>query len=143
MGFRPFHFRALPSLLLFFSLDAAGIDRSGERAYDLAMINYRSAAIIGSILGLIALSGCATAKSPVTGFWYTDIYSSEAVTSNPAGNKIGEACNMSILGLIATGDSSIETARRNGGITTITSVDYRSNSIAGVYAKYCAIVRGK
>lgn len=102
--------------------------------------------MIKQILALAAVMlivGCASAKSPVTGFWYTNLYAPEAVSSNQAGNKVGEACASSILGLIATGDSSIETARRNGGVTMITSVDAKSNSILGIYAKYCTIVRGR
>lgn len=83
------------------------------------------------------------AKSPVNGAWYTDAHSSVGATSNQAGNRVGEACSTSILGLVATGDASIETARRNGGITMISSVDDHANSILGVYAKYCTVVRGR
>lgn len=96
----------------------------------------------GVVLALAA-GGCAMARSPVNGAWYTDVSSSVGSTSNQAGNRVGEACAISILGLIATGDASIETARRNGAITMITSVDDRATSILGIYAKYCAIVRGR
>ena len=90
-----------------------------------------------------ALSGCAMARSPVTGFWYTDTHSAVAATSNQAGNRVGESCATSIVGAIASGDASIESARRNGGITMISSVDEHSTSILGFYAKYCIIVRGR
>lgn len=89
------------------------------------------------------LSGCAVAKAPVTGLWYTDTHSSVSPTSNQAGNRVGEACATSILGVVATGDASIEAARRNGGITMISGVDDHATSILGVYAKYCTIVRGR
>ena len=99
---------------------------------------------MGLVLLAVSLSACAMAtKSPVTGFWYSDVSSGESVSSNQAGNRVGEACATSILGAIATGDASIETARRNGGITMITSVDGKSESILGLYAKYCTIVRGR
>jgi hypothetical protein len=94
----------------------------------------------GAISGL---SACATARSPVTGFFYTDTHDSVAATSNQAGNRVGEACASTILGLIGTGDASIEAARRNGGITMISSVDAHSKSYIGVYAEYCTIVRGR
>jgi hypothetical protein len=94
-------------------------------------------------LALIVLSGCAMARAPVTGAWYSDVQSSVNATSNQAGNRVGEACSSSILGLVATGDSTIEAARRNGGITQITSVDDSAMSILGFYAKYCTIVRGR
>ena len=89
------------------------------------------------------LSGCAMARGPVTGFWYTDTHSGVSATSNQAGNRVGEACASSILGLIATGDASVEAARRNGGITMISSVDEKTSNILGVYANYCTIVRGR
>jgi len=96
-----------------------------------------------SLAVVLMLVGCASARSPVSGFWYTNTYAPEAVSSNQAGNKVGEACASSILGIIATGDSSVETARRNGGVTMITSVDSKANSILGIYAKFCTIVRGR
>jgi len=92
---------------------------------------------------IAALSGCATARSPVTGFFYTDTNSGLGATSNQAGNRVGEACATSILGVVATGDASIEAARRNGGITMISSVDERAKSYVGVWAEYCTIVRGR
>ena len=92
----------------------------------------------------VVLSGCATGmRQPITGFLYSDVQSPAAATSNQAGNRVGEACASSILGLVATGDATIETARRNGGITMITSVDDSTTSYFGIYAKYCTIVRGR
>lgn len=92
---------------------------------------------------LLALSSCATSfRQPVAGFLYSDVLSSESVTSNQAGNRVGEACAQSYFGLIATGDASIETARRNGGITQISSVDGKTEGLL-VYSKYCVIVRGR
>ncbi|MGK5083608.1 TRL-like family protein [Bdellovibrionota bacterium FG-1] len=96
-----------------------------------------------AIASVVVLMGCATARSPVSGFWYADVRSGVAATSNQAGNRVGEACASSILGLIATGDSSIEAARRNGGITMISSVDEKAKSILGLWAEYCTIVRGR
>jgi hypothetical protein len=94
-------------------------------------------------LTTVAASGCAIARAPVTGFIYTDAQAGNGVTSNQAGNRVGEACAKSYLGWIGTGDASIEAARRNGGITMISSVDEHAESILGVYAKYCTIVRGR
>jgi hypothetical protein len=96
------------------------------------------------LLSLFSLCGCATVtRSPVPGFLYTETTYPMMATSNPAGNRLGVACEQSILGLFATGDASIEAARRNGGITLITSVDETANSVALVYAKHCVVVRGR
>jgi len=86
--------------------------------------------------------GCASARSPLSGAFYTSTQSGVAATPQ-AGPKWGEACASSILGIVATGDASIEAARRNGGITSIASVDEKASSILGIYATYCTIVRGK
>jgi len=93
--------------------------------------------------GFVVFSvGCASARSPLTGMFYTSTQSGLAATPQ-AGPKWGEACASSILGMVATGDASIEAARRNGGITSIASVDEKASSILGIYATYCTIVRGK
>ncbi len=56
---------------------------------------------------------------------------------------MGEACATSILGVVATGDASIDTAKKNGGVAQVTAVDHHTKSILGVYAKFCTIVYGK
>jgi hypothetical protein len=94
---------------------------------------------------LVCLTGvsCASLQAPLTGLLYNDTQSGLAATSSQAGNRVGEACATSILGLYATGDASIENARRNGGIAMVTSVDQAVTSYAGVYSKYCTVVRGR
>ncbi len=93
------------------------------------------------LLCALALSGCAGV--PLVGGAYTDIQYSEDATANPIGNRVGEACAVSYLGLVATGDASIEAARRNGGITMISTVDKSHKNILFFYAKNCTIVRGR
>ena len=100
--------------------------------------------LLALILGLVTATGCAVVtRTPVPGGLYTESTSPMLATSNPAGTRLGVACQQSILGLFATGDASIEAARRNGGITMISSIDETANSIALVYAKYCVVVRGR
>ena len=91
----------------------------------------------------IGFTSCASMRAPLAGGIYTDTQSGLSATSNQAGNRVGEACATSILGLVATGDASIEAARRNGGITMITSADESVMGILGIYAKYCSVVRGR
>ncbi|MDH5636871.1 MAG: TRL-like family protein [Nitrospinota bacterium] len=90
------------------------------------------------------VTGCAAkAKSPVTGFLFTDVRGPEAVGSGGEASKFGEACATSILGWVATGDASIEAARKSGGITEISFVDYHSTIVLGIFAKYCVKVSGR
>lgn len=92
---------------------------------------------------MLFLSGCAMIMGPVMGAWYTDVKGPITATGQPSkGDRSGEACATSILGLIATGDASIETARKNAGVTKVTAVDFTGSSILGIYAKYCTVVFG-
>jgi hypothetical protein len=98
---------------------------------------------MATVASSIYLVGCATAQSPVPGMWYTDVKGPVAATPAHGGTAQGESCATSILGLIATGDASIETAKKNGGIAQVTAIDHKSNSILGFYAKFCTVVYGK
>jgi len=89
------------------------------------------------------LSGCAIVKSPLTGFIYTDMKSPLMATSNSNSSKVGMASAQSILGIVATGDASIETAAKSAGITKIHHIDEHSYSVIGIIAKYEVIVYGE
>ena len=86
-------------------------------------------------------SGCAAGISPVTGFIFTDVKGANMATT-AGGSKTGSATCNSILGLVATGDCSIRAAKKNGGISTVSSVDYHTKSIFGVIAEHTTLVRG-
>jgi TRL-like protein family len=94
--------------------------------------------------GLIALTGCVGPMGPVGGIGgslYTDVSGPVAVTSNAAGNKMGQATSTGIVGF-ALGDSSIKAAAANGGISSISHVDYHITSILGIWAKTTTTVYG-
>src|SRR5690606_39830698 len=90
----------------------------------------------------LLLQGCATTMHPV-GILYTDVESGVAATSSPSGVRQGQACATSVLGLVALGDMSVETARKNGAVSMVTSVDVRRSGIPVFYTRYCTIVRGR
>ena len=90
-----------------------------------------------------ALTGCATAMSPVTGTMYTNLSGALAATDNPEKpTKIGRSSVRSILGVYAVGNASIEAAAKNAGITRIHHVDYETQTIMGVIADYTIVVYG-
>jgi hypothetical protein len=97
-----------------------------------------------AVLVAILFSACSAAVvAPVTGFLYTDLKGPHMATSNPVATKVGTAEVTSILGIVATGDASIATAARNGGISKISHIDYESKSILGIFAKYTVYVYGE
>jgi|SoiMetStandDraft_5_1073268.scaffolds.fasta_scaffold196171_2 hypothetical protein len=94
-------------------------------------------------LSLLVSTGCAMAASPVNGFFYSDVDAPLAVNSDADNTKKGMASCHSYLGICATGDASIETAAKNGGIKKIHHVDFKSHSVLGIYAEFTTIVYGE
>lgn len=88
------------------------------------------------------LGGCASADSAVNAAWYVSAKKGVATNGSVKG-KTGVACATSILGLIGTGDASIRTAAKNGGIEKINNVDSEATQILGFFAKYCTHVTGE
>lgn len=87
------------------------------------------------------LAGCATPYP--CGMLYTEIKSPVATSEgNVNYSKVGVSKATSILGLIATGDSSIKSAVANGGIRNVKYVDYESKNILGLYGEYTTTVYG-
>lgn len=89
------------------------------------------------------MSSCAFVSAPVMGTLYTDVKAPLAVTSNAGSTKVGTAKMQSILGIVATGDASIEAAAKSAGITKIHHVDYEANSILGIVASFTVVVYGE
>lgn len=93
-------------------------------------------------ISLTLFTGCATSY-PI-GQLYTELKLPVAVTQNGSNSpKIGVAECESFLGLIATGDASIETAKQNGGITKVHHVDWEVENILGIIGKYKVTVYGE
>lgn len=98
----------------------------------------------GAVALLLSLPGCLTVDGRgLNGGLYTGVQYATNATAQTSVKK-GESCAMSILGLVAVGDASIDTARRNGGIRSISSVDDKVTTfLFGLYSQVCTIVRGK
>lgn len=89
------------------------------------------------------LGGCATAMSPVNGALYTNVKAPLTATPAPEqAQRVGRASVRSILGLIASGDASINTAARNGGIREIHYVDYEAQNFFGILSEFTVVVYG-
>jgi hypothetical protein len=92
---------------------------------------------------IVLLSGCQPVAAPVMGVILLDTQYGSMATDTPGATKEGKACAKSIMGLVATGDASIRAAKANGGITNVSHVDHSANSILGIIAEWCTIVRGE
>ncbi len=99
--------------------------------------------IAGSIIATsMALGGCAT--SVPLGALYTELKLPVQATSNTGRVlKEGVATCKSILGLVATGDCSIEAAKRNGNISEVLYMDWHAENVLGIIGEYKLTVYGK
>lgn len=88
----------------------------------------------------LMLAACATPRTEVGTALFSQTQQPLLVTGN-SGTKEGRACATNILGLLITGDMSVEAAKRNGRITKVASVDKDIKSYA-VYAEVCTVVKG-
>ncbi|MCG8516672.1 MAG: TRL-like family protein [Pseudomonadales bacterium] len=98
-------------------------------------------------LTVALLSGCAN-NSPVVGGLYTGVTHSGVSTggildSSVKDVKKGVSSCISVLSLVAVGDCSEDTAKRNGGITNVHSVYHESTSVYIFFNKYETIVTGE
>jgi len=101
--------------------------------------------IIGLCIGLVALTlgGCAVPLPSVgPGGVFTDVKEAVQAVNDVAGSRRGEACGQNILGIVSTGDYTVEAAKRAAGITRVATIDRSYWSILCVYAKACTVVTG-
>ena len=97
---------------------------------------------LATCLCLVCSLGCLPPKAPVYGLAYMDVKGPKQATPNLLGKRMGTGTCESILGIVAKGDCSIETAARKANITRITHVDHYSETIFLVYSKYTILVYG-
>jgi len=82
----------------------------------------------------IAIAGLSTGCSltlPVSG------------TSNVIGNKVGRSSATCVLGICLDGDAGAFTAAKNGGITKISTIDYRKRNYLWIVQIHECIVSGE
>lgn len=89
-------------------------------------------AILSALVALLLLAGCTTIV-PV------------GATGNPVGSKVGEATGSYLFGffpLKAKNDMGIQTAAKNGGITSISTIDQKISDYFFV-VKVTTVVTGE
>lgn len=89
----------------------------------------------------LLLGACATPSTEVGIALFSDTVQPLMVTNN-SGTKVGRACGKNYLGLIITGDMSVEAAKKDGKITQVSSVDKEIKGYA-IYSEVCTVVRGR
>ena len=98
--------------------------------------------IVSGVLLLTSACAAPMASSGPGGI-FTEVTEGVQANNGVAINKSGEACAQNILGIVSTGDSTIDTAKKNAGITKVATIDRSFWSILSVYAKACTKVAGQ
>jgi hypothetical protein len=108
-----------------------------------------------AVLSLTA-SGCAATNAPASGLLFTSVSGPVCATDHgaapagaaaapaaPAGLKNGTSETTGFLWVVTVGDASIDTAKKNGSISKVASVDYKHMIVlGGLFSQYQCIVRG-
>lgn len=104
--------------------------------------------ILLSLVALGLLASCTQTSNGVNAGLYTSWKDRDPMTrvdNNISSSKKGEACVTNILSIAVTGDSSVETAKKNGGVSKISYVDRTFDAVNlwfPIYQKGCTIVHG-
>jgi hypothetical protein len=95
------------------------------------ILKMKAKSIFASLALVVMMSSCSLTL-PVT------------ATSNPVGNKVGEASATGYFGvLFFDADASIRTAAKNAGITKISTVDIKQSNVLNLIVTYKTIVTGE
>lgn len=106
--------------------------------------------LLGSIFLIVSLSACAGVGGytqpaglfPAGGLFTDTVSGSQVYENGVTPKKEGKACGTYIL-FVGTGDTSVETAMKNGGIKKLVFVTQSIKSVLGpIYGEVCTIARG-
>ncbi len=100
----------------------------------------RLAVAIALAFSLVLSLGCVYSPTG-PGLLYMDVKGPMGPAQGTGTGKQGRACASTFLALFAVGDASLESAKRNGGISEVTTVDHHSTNILG-FGSFCTIVTG-
>jgi hypothetical protein len=104
--------------------------------------------IIGAFM--LSMQSCGVMTMTPVGFaglyanvTYTPAAMAVEVNANVKREKTGTAVAQNILGILNTGDCSVEAAMKQGNITRINHIDYRQENVLGLFSKLTIFVYGE
>jgi hypothetical protein len=97
------------------------------------------------VLAVVCLiQGCVAISSPVgQGFIFTNVKEPVAAGVHRVGEKVGTSTCVSVLGMVAVGDASIQAAMEKAEITRIHHVDRQLTSVLFFFARQKTMVYGE
>ena len=107
----------------------------------------RSLLLLLAVVVCLGVVGCySTPVMPPQGWLFSDVKAPLSANNQGikvAGSKVGIGESQCVLGLVTTGDSSIEEAADDGDITNIAYADYEYFNILGIYQRFRVKVHGE
>lgn len=101
----------------------------------------KTLSVLSLVTAALLLTGCAAGPTP-TGLGLITNVKGPIMATDQTGDKKGESCATSVIGLVNWGDASIEQAKAQGGIRQVVSVDYHTTGAYPFYGKTCTLVTG-
>ena len=98
---------------------------------------------VALLLAVTLTFATSCASTQPIGILMTDVRLPLVTGDAAKATKVGIAESKSLLQEPAAGDSSIEAACKNGGITKIHHVDWEANSMLGIMSTYRCVVYGE
>ena len=89
---------------------------------------------------VLSVSACAIVPSAAGTGLFARV-SEPVLVSGNSGSKTGTACANNYLSIVTTGDMSVQTAKKNGKINTVATVDKVIEGNVFI-AKVCTVVTG-
>ena len=102
-----------------------------------------------ALAGLVGaqVTGCAVPNTThIAGSFFLDVGHEGWVVAHDgkvASTKTGMGTQKGILGIVTTGDGSIEAARKAGELTRISHIDYHGSHILGIIGECSTIAYGE
>ena len=102
------------------------------------------------LLATILFCGCCKVGLPKSGpassyIGVVNVDEGQAYYNQVSDTKQGKACVLNVLGLVATGDASVEKAKKNGNIKNVQTINREIFGLTlyiPIYAKSCTVIRG-
>lgn len=104
--------------------------------------------LMGLCVATAVLSGCVTYRAPVMpppGVFFTSVQApldTDAAATN-VGSKVGMSSSVSVFGMFAFGDASVESAARDGNISSIHHLDYEYLNVLFLFQKFTTRAHGE
>ena len=101
--------------------------------------------LAGLAVGMTGCAGYVVAPVvPPPGFVWNNSKAPMDVDMNASKlGKQGQASSYSVLGLVAWGDCSAQTAAKKANIETINHADWKIMNVLGVYSEFTTVVYGE